>query len=646
MNRRSPLPRIAANTMSKGVALVALGLAATLAAPGGRASSEPWHSPYDLAFSPDGTRVAVSDRTGSALWLIHADRFVVEKRVVLQGRPTGVAWSGDSIFVAEFGAGTVAVVDANKGVVRRRVSVDRHPEGVAVAEKRGLLLVANPTTHRVSLVDLRGGGKLTHVDTPREPFRIAVTPDERLAVVGNLLPAGVGTDPNAASVISILDLERRAKVKDVRLPAGSTAVREIAIGRDGRFAYVAHVVGRTHVPSTQLERGWVNTNALSIIDLQAQARFATVLLDNPLRGAADPWGVALAGEGKRLFVGLSGVHEIASLDLAKLHVFLRGELPAEHRLAGTGGTPHDSESIWSRIRRDPSARSGLEHDLAALTSAELIDRIPVGGKGPRGLAVSPNGKLLAAAVYFGSRVVFFDAETLRAVGSVPLGDAVEPDLARRGEILFHDATNCFQHWLSCGTCHPNDGRVDGLNWDQPQDGIGNPKNNKSLLHAQHTAPMTWRGVRSDMDSSVAKGFVFMMRQPEPGDLDAVRAYIRSLQPLPSPHLAADGSLSAAAERGHAIFHEKKTRCARCHSGPHLTDQKMHSVGTRGERDRSGKFDTPGLVELYRTAPYLHDGSAPTLRAVLRDRNASNKHGRTAHLTEQQLDDLLAYLRSL
>ena len=65
------------------------------------------------------------------------------------------------------------------------------------------------------------------------------------------------------------------------------AQSKIAIDAGGRWAYVAHTLGRPNVPATQLDRGWVNTNALSILDLRARSRYATVLLDTPQRGAAD-----------------------------------------------------------------------------------------------------------------------------------------------------------------------------------------------------------------------------------------------------------------------------------------------------------------------------------------------------------------------
>jgi cytochrome c peroxidase len=58
------------------------------------------------------------------------------------------------------------------------------------------------------------------------------------------------------------------------------------------------------------------------------------------------------------------------------------------------------------------------------------------------------------------------------------------------------------------------------------------------------------------------------------------------------------------------------------------------------------IDTPTLRFLYDSAPYLHDGSAATLRDVLTTKNPSDKHGVTSHLTAQELDDLIAFLSAL
>jgi cytochrome c peroxidase len=58
------------------------------------------------------------------------------------------------------------------------------------------------------------------------------------------------------------------------------------------------------------------------------------------------------------------------------------------------------------------------------------------------------------------------------------------------------------------------------------------------------------------------------------------------------------------------------------------------------------LDPPTLLDLWATAPYLHDGSAPTLRAVLVDRNDAAQHGDLSALSDADLDDLVAFLLSL
>ena len=59
-----------------------------------------------------------------------------------------------------------------------------------------------------------------------------------------------------------------------------------------------------------------------------------------------------------------------------------------------------------------------------------------------------------------------------------------------------------------------------------------------------------------------------------------------------------------------------------------------------------KYDTPSLLGVYRTAPYLHTGKAKTLRDVLTTCNKDDKHGKTSHLKPAEVDDLVEFLKSL
>ena len=602
----------------------------------------PYHSPFDLAFSPDGKTLAVSDRTAGLLAFIDVATGKVSHAIALNDEPTGVVWSADGakVFVSEYAKNAVAEIDVAKEKIARRFDVGARPMGLALAPKRQLLLVANSATHNVSALALAEGKERARIAVAREPFFVAVTPDESLAVVGNLLPACAATDPQVASAVSLIDLDKLTRVTDIRLPVGSTTLRGAAISPDGRWAYVVHTLGHFNLPATQLERGWINTNALSIIDLGARQVYATFLLDYISEGGADPWGVVLSKDGQTLWATLAGVHQIARLNLGEIHTLLAGE-KISRELPEQGGT-----SVWHEIRKDPKKRDLLAYDLAALYAADLIKRSPIPGNGPRGVALSPNGKQLATAAYYSGEVLLADPETAKITATVPLGPARKADPVRRGEAIFHDATYCFQHWLSCATCHP-EGRADGLNWDLLNDGIGNPKNTKSLLLSHRTPPAMSLGVRANMEVAAVAGFRFILfHEPETAEVQAVQAYLRSMQPERSPYLLAGGKLSPKAKRGKAIFESSKTKCASCHSGALFTDLQMYDVGTASEPDKGKKFDTPTLIELWRTAPYLSTGEGATLQEVLTKFNKGDQHGVTSRLSPNDLDALVEYLLSL
>lgn len=189
--------------------------------------------------------------------------------------------------------------------------------------------------------------------------------------------------------------------------------------------------------------------------------------------------------------------------------------------------------------------------------------------------------------------------------------------------------------------------MDGLNWDLLNDGIGNPKNTRSLLLAHKTPPAMSLGVRETAEGAVRAGLQHILFTVQPPQVaDAIDAYLKTLKPVPSPHLV-NGKLSLAAQRGERLFRSEETRCAECHPPPLFTDLKPYGVGTRAPLDGAADtFDTPTLIELWRTAPYLHDGSLATLRDLLTLANPNDRHGKTSHLSADQIRDLCEYLLSL
>ena len=628
-----------------------LGASAALAA-------KTYRSPYAVVLSPDGKTAYVSDRTAGSVVALDAVKGQKTAEWAVGDEPMGMALSpdGKTLYVALHKANAVAVVATASGKVTKRIGVGAWPIGLALAPKLNRLFVCNSAEDTVSMVDLTAMAERWRVKVVREPIFAAVTPDESRVVVSNALPVGPATESSTGCVVSIFDANDGKTGAKVQLPGGSTNCRQIAVSPDGKWAYLVHGVSRFQVPTTQLERGWMNTSALSIISLADNSHYGTVLLDSIDLGAADPFGLTLTADGKQMWVSLCGTHEVARIEIAKLVEMLGGKIP--DKLAKPIGTANTNP--WADVKRDPKTRYKLVNDLMAMYFAELIERFPSTGKrllvrynedfshgkGPRCLALSPDGKQLFVPNYYGGTVSVLNTANGKLAKSIAVGPQPEPDIVRKGEIIFHDAILCFQHWQSCSTCHPN-ARMDGLRWDLLNDGMGNHKKTRSLVKSHETSPVMAMGVRANAEVGVRAGFRFILFAVVPEETSAaVDAYLKSLEPDTSPIPKLSKQLAEAAGRGRKLF-EGKAKCADCHHGPLLTDMKPYDVGTLGIYDRKGNtFYTPKLVELWRVAPYLHDGRAATLEDVVTKYNKGDKHGMTSKLSKQEAADLVAYLKSL
>jgi cytochrome c peroxidase len=123
-------------------------------------------------------------------------------------------------------------------------------------------------------------------------------------------------------------------------------------------------------------------------------------------------------------------------------------------------------------------------------------------------------------------------------------------------------------------------------------------------------------------------------------------------------------ISESAKRGFDLFNGK-AHCASCHSGWAFTDSSFHDIGTATDDDLGrGRlfptsvklryaFKTPTLRDVARRAPYMHDGSVPTLGAVVDlynrggiDRPSRSELIKPLGLTDAEKADLVAFLHTL
>jgi YVTN family beta-propeller protein len=583
-------------------------------------------SPLAVVSDKDGETLYVAEATAKQIALLDIRSGKVRKTISLPEEPGGLALSPDGTRLYVTGAsskGRVHIVDLQQGKVTFSISVGHSPAAPVVSPDGKTLYVCNRFDDEVSVIDLASKKEVARIPVRREPVAAAMTPDGRHLFVANHLPAGAADGDYTAATVSVIDTDAGKVIASVPLHNGSTGLRGICISPDGGHAYLTHILSRYPLPTTQLERGWMNTNALSILNVAERRVLNTVLLDEVDSGAANPWGVACTADGRHICVSHAGTHEVSVIDRTKLHEKLRR--------AAAGERVSDAS---------PSA-ADVPNDLSFLVG--LRRRLRLAGIGPRGLITV--GEKVYAAEYFSDTigVVETNAGQQPEVRSLPLGTPPRLTEARKGEMFFHDARLCFQTWQSCSSCHPG-GRADALNWDLLNDGMGNPKNTKSLLLSHRTPPAMITGVRENAEDAVRAGIrhiQFAVRPEE--DAAAIDAYLKSLQPFPSPYLV-EGELSRRAARGKKVF--EKAGCVRCHPPPLYTDMQKHDVGTGKNSEEDREFDTPTLVEVWRSAPYFYDGRAATMREVLTGFNKDDKHGTISELSKREIAELVEFVLSL
>lgn len=594
-------------------------------------------SPEFLAACPDGSGVYATCATGRSVVRMGADGRIVRRFEIASRQagvpvnPTGIAVSKDAVYVTcGVQAGELQKFSLD-GRLLGFAAVGHSPCAPVVSADGKTVFVMNRFAGKVSAVDVASMKAICEVKVLREPFAAALGAGGKLLFVANMLPHCAATNDVVAACVSVVDVASRA-VRHVMLPNGSTGVRGVCASPDGRSVYVTHTMGRYQLPTTQLERGWMNTAALSVFDGATGAYVNTVLLDDVDRGAANPWGVAVTADGRTLVVAHAGTGELSVIDRAGLHERLEKAAKGE----SASGIVKSAEDV--------------PNDLAFLVS--IRRRVPAGGDGPRGVVAL--GRRAMTALYFADAVSAIGLDDAAASAAVfPVGPRrdLSKDRVRRGEMLFNDGSMCFQQWQSCASCHP-DGRVDALNWDLLNDGMGNPKQTKSEFLVHLTPPTMVTGIRPDMHACNRAGLVhiqFVTRPEE--DVNCFDAYVAAMKPVPSPYLV-NGELSERAKRGEKVFRQAK--CADCHTyeskgpgGERLwTDCRLYDVGLGVDTEAGRKFDTPTLSEVWRTAPYLYDGRALTMEEVLTTCNPDDRHGETKKLTPEQVKDLAEFVLSL
>ena len=559
--------------------------------------------PTDITLNDKG-EILITEKGRNRISIFSPDGKTLLRTIPVDESPTGILLDADKAYVTTNAAtGHLQIISLETGKQETAIATGSGACYPIFGPDKKHIYVCNQFQNTVSEVDPAIHQVIRSVKVLREPKSALFSKDGEYLFVTNFLPAQRADVDYVAACVSVIRMSDFTKVKDIQLANGSNALRGICMTPDGKYIYISHNLGRFTVPTSQLQQGWMNTSAFSIIDVAKQEFIGAVVVDEPERGAAGIWSIVCNDE--TLFITHSGTHEISVID---------------------------HKAMLDKFLNYPN-KSMLDYDLRFLYG--LRKRIPLEGNGPRKM-IMENGKLYIPT-YFADILNIVDAQTCE-IATVNLNPDREESAENKGERYFNDASHCFQNWQSCNGCHPGDARTDGMNWDLMNDGVGNSKNCKSLLFSHPTPPSMISGIRETAEWAVRAGFKFIQFfDITEEDAVCVDAYLKSLRPVPSPYLV-DGELSDLAQEGRKIF--EKLNCTECHSGPYYTDLKMHRIGEDIEFEKG--WDTPTLREVWRTAPYLFDGRAATMEEVFE----IHKHGIDKKVSKKEIKALTEYVNSL
>ncbi len=575
--------------------------------------------------------------------------------------------SGDGVVVANADEGTVSLVSADVGLISE---LDLGGEPVRVARYEDLVYVSDRAQRSVVVIRIGAGDSLSEVNrfpVGAEPYGVVVSDD------GNDLWVAVSQQDEVVRIDTRTgDIQERVSVPG--------EPRWLALHTSGKLFVGSARGGQLHL---------VDSGALRHIELPEQFSMMTGMPMSP-RITGD---IALAPDGRGLAVPTFYSDTETPLDDPEMMGFEeegggyggmgRNEPGVVIVPVDPGGDPGNGGGVVLGIRSNvdfvatypTSVTYSPDGDFVAVTQEanDVVAVVPTDsppqmrtgpfaeapemaywvriGTGARGLAWG--GGRLFAQQFTSGRVHVARVADLAPRGSQMSGDEIMstgvgypsthielPADVVRGRAMFFSSVDERMAGagagVSCSTCH-FDGRSDGVTWPF----MDMPRQTPSLAgRVSETAPFTWRddvptvALEAQLTSEERMGG-FGLSESEAAD---VAAYIDWSRPADHPRR---GEVSNQVTLGRTLFEREDVGCATCHDPDGVfTDGELHDVTGNGVATR-----TPSLRGVAASAPYMSDGSQPSLRAVLAF-GADGRMGDVSGLDASEIDALLAYVESL
>lgn len=567
-------------------------------------------SPIDLVLTNDERWLVIANQTAGTLSLVSTADGRVAQEIACGERPAAVALANadQAVLAVAAYSGDLVTYAWNDGSLKEtgRIHLGFEPTSVVADPSGQRAYVSLAARNAVAVIELQAGRVEASIAVGRLPGALALSPDgARLAVA---LEGDLG--------IAVVDTKsrRRLFLEDFQ----GINFGQLRASPDGQYAYAPWMVYRRNpITSSNIRQGWVLASRVARVRLDEHKRREAISLDPRGAAVSDPFGIDLSADGQRMVVTASGTHELL--------VFRLSDLP------------------W----RDYGG-PGDHIDAGVLADRDRFFRVPLGGR-PMAVRLSKDSRRAFVANYLKNSVQEVDLIARRVAREFFLGGSKEPSLVRLGEALFLDGTRSLDQWYSCQSCH-RDGRAAAVAMDTKSDGTSFTfKSVPSLWGVTKTGPWMWHATRTDLGESIESSFTETMLglPPTADEVAAIRQYLATF-PRPPNSFRDLSEIRDAVARGEVLFRDKG-RCARCHPPPDFTDGKLHDVGTGSEQDAYDGYNPPSLVGVYARPVLLHDGHVRSLEELLGAPSGPHRPSRvsnTADLSEEELADLIAYLRTL
>jgi YVTN family beta-propeller protein len=427
--------------------------------------NETYVSPYKLDISKDGSTLYVVGQESNELVVVDVVSGKVLEKIPVGLRPHTVTLSpdGESAFVSNQWADNIYLIDLTTNRVLDTLVGGSGPADLVISPDGKNLWCVNSYSNNISIFDLETMQERRRLKAGNNPVSAAMTPDGSEVYVSSRRSVEVPhmTHPLTEMTVSGTKYQR---VSDRLMFQDAYIMETVDVTPSGDLVLATLIRPKNLIPTVQIERGWMMTQGLGIVDRE-NGRVMQLLLDEPNAFYADPFGLVISPDGKKAFVSHGGVDKVTAIDLDELR-----KVVAE--------------------AKDEELEDYANH--LGISSRYVIGRTPT-GHNPKGMVLSPDGKLLYVAERLNDRISVISAESLETVQTIGLEGPGRRTVNRHGRQILNNASGTFQNQYACYTCHP-DSHEDGLVYNMAGKDMGrNLANVQTLRDIGDIPPYKWNG---------------------------------------------------------------------------------------------------------------------------------------------------------